>query len=101
MAKTLEGVFVSAIFEKVDVFNWQDPVSGQTKPIRSLKVLLAHGDGCVTRESITLPNGVEAPRLNVGEKYALPVTVSLNKKRQTLTYTLRTDFPPMPAPAIE
>lgn len=100
MAKQLEGVIVCAKVEKFDIFNWPDPTTGQIKPIRSLKVLLAHGDGTVTRESVSLPTSMTDPKLEEGQVYALPCTVTLNKKRQTLSWTLRADLPPFPAPQM-
>lgn len=100
MAKTLEGMVVCATFERMDTFNWNDPTSGQMKPIRSAKVLLAHGDGTVTRESLTLPAGFDIPSLEVGKAYAFPCTASVSKKTGKVNYTLRTDLKPFPAPTI-
>lgn len=101
MAKQLTGHIVCATVEEFSVFNWTDPANGQVKPIRSLKVLLAHGDGTVTRESISVPPTMADPKLETGNVYALPCTVTLNKKRQTIGLTLRSDLPPFPAPEIE
>lgn len=96
----LQGVIVCATVEKLDVYQWTDPATGQVKPIRSIKVLLAHGDGTVTRESISIPSQLRDPPLEEGKAYAMPCTVALNKKRQQVAYTLRTDIPPFPAPQI-
>ena len=96
----LQGVIVCATVEKLDTFQWTDPANGQVKPIRSIKVLLAHGDGTVTRESISIPASMRDPHLEEGKVYALPCTVTLNKKRQQVSFTLRTDIPPFPAPQI-
>lgn len=101
MTKTLEGVIVCAKLEKFDIFQWTDPANGQVKPIRSLKVLLAHGDGTVTRESISLSPSAADPQLTEGKIYAFPCTVSLNKKRQLLSWTLRADLVPFPAPQMD
>lgn len=96
----LQGIVVCATVEKLDTFQWTDPATGQIKPIRSVKVLLAHGDGTVTRESISIPNQLPDPVLQEGKVYALPCTVNLNKKRQQVGFTLRTDMPPFEAPEI-
>jgi hypothetical protein len=98
MVKKLEGVILCARVEKFDVFQWTDPANGQIKPIRSLKVLLPAGDGVVSRESISIPPSMPDPSLIEGEVYALPCTVTLNKKRQQISYTLRSDLKPFPAP---
>jgi hypothetical protein len=97
MAK-IQGTVLFADFEKADTFNWTDPTNQQIKPIRSLKVLLAHGDGVVSRESLTLPPGMDIPNLRPGEVYGFPCTVMLNKKKQLISYTLRSDIAPFPAP---
>ena len=101
MAKSIDGLVVFAEFEKQDSFLWQDPATGQSKPIRSLKVLMAHGDKTVTRESLTLPPNYELPALKPGEKYGFPVVVSINKKKQILSWNLRSDMAPFPAPRLE
>lgn len=99
MAK-IEGVVAFAKFEKADTFQWTDPANGQVKPIRSLKVLLEHGDGTRTRESLSLPAGMDAPNLQAGQVYGFPCTVTLNKKKQLLSWTLRVDLAPFPAPDL-
>lgn len=96
----LQGPVLFAQFEKYDTFQWTDPQTGTLKPINSLKVLLAHGDGTVTRESITLPPNFKAPSLQPGEMYGFPVTVRLNKKRMQISWDARQDLLPMPAPEI-
>jgi len=101
MPKQLNGIIVCAVVEQLAVFQWTDPANGQVKPIRSVKVLLAHGDGTVTRESISIPSSMADPKLTEGQMYALPCTVTLNKKRQVIGFTLRSDLPPFPAPEIE
>jgi hypothetical protein len=100
MTKQLEGVVMCAKFEKLYEGSWTDPVNGQVKPYRSFKVLLPNGDGTVTRESISVPMTMRLPELEEGKAYALACTVSLNKKKQTLSWTLRSDVPPFPAPEI-
>ena len=99
MAKRLKGVIVCALVEKFEVFNWVDPANGQTKPIKSLKALLEHGDGTVERISVSLAPGMADPGLKDGDVYALPCSVTLNKKRQQITYTLRST--PFPAPEMD
>lgn len=94
---TLQGPVLFAKFEKVDTYNWTDPANGMQKPIVSFKVLLAHGDGTVTRESITLPTPYTAPDLKPGDTYGFPVTVRFNKKRQQVTWNARADMMPFPA----
>lgn len=100
MARTLEGMVVCATFERMDTFNWNDPATGQVKPIRSAKVLLAHGDGTVTRESLTLPPNFDIPALEAGKAYAFPCVASVSKKTGKVNYTLRIDLKPFPAPTI-
>lgn len=101
MAKTLQGIVMGATPESTAVYNWLDPVTQQQKPIKSIRVLLAHGDGTITRENISLPANMDFPKLEMGRPMLFPVSVSLNKKKQIVTYTLRSDIPPMPAPNIE
>lgn len=91
MAQLFEGLVAFVRFEKADLFNWTDPSTGQVKPLRSLKVLWSHGDGTVTRESITVPQDMEMPRLNPGEVYGFRVTSNVNKRRQIVSWTLVSD----------
>jgi hypothetical protein len=100
MPKQLEGVIVCAKVEKFDTFLWTDQANGQVKPIRSLKILLSHGDGTVTRESISVPTSMADPNLKDGQIYALPCTITMNKKKLTLSWTLRSDMAPFPAPEL-
>lgn len=100
MSSPLQGPVLFARYEKLDTFNWTDPTTGTQKPIVSFKVLLAHGDGTVTRESITLPPGYSAPNLSAGEIYGFPVTARLNKKRQQISWDARQDLMPFPAPNL-
>lgn len=97
----LQGAVLFARFEKLDTYNWTDPTNGTLKPIVSLKVLLAHSDGTITRESITLPNGFKAPQLKSGETYGFPVTVRLNKKRLQINWDARSDLMPFPASMMQ
>lgn len=97
----LHGHVLFATFEKVDSFQWTDPGTGTLKPINSFKVLLAHGDGTVSRESITLPQSFRAPNLASGQMYGFPVTARLNKKRQQITWDARQDLMPFPAPTMD
>lgn len=95
MAK-YQGLVMFARFEKADTFNWTDPTTSQMKPIRSLKVLLPHKDGTVTRESLSLPPGMDTPRLQAGEVYGFPCSWTLNKKRQVVSWTLGSEpLPPL------
>ena len=98
---TIEGVFVCGKFEKVDLFQWTDPTTNQVKPIRSVKMLLSHGDGTVSRESLSIPTDMNLPMLREGEIYAFPCTVTINKKRQTVSWTLVPDRPPFLAPDMD
>lgn len=99
--KTLQGPVLFAKYEKVDTFNWTDPTNGLQKPIVSFKVLLAQGDGTVTRESITLPAHYKVPNLIPGEIYGFPVTARLNKKRQQVSWDARADLLPFPVTDIQ
>lgn len=101
MAKVVEGIILFAKFEKAELFNWQDPATGQTKPIRSVKVLLAHGDGTVSRESLSIPPDMAEPKLNPGEVYGFRVSASVSKKRQTMSWTLVPGAAPLPALELE
>jgi hypothetical protein len=100
MNKIIQGLLMAATPESTATFMWTDPTSQQQKPIKSIRVLLAHGDGTVTRESISLPPNTDFPQLTIGSPMLFPVTVSINKKKQLINYTLRTDLPPMPAPSL-
>lgn len=100
MSSQVRGHVIIGTFEKEDVFNWTDPTTGTVKPIRSLKILLPHGDGTVTRESITLPPNYRLPNLTAGNVYGFPVNPRLNKKRQQITWDARQDVMPFEAPAL-
>lgn len=100
MSSVLHGPVLFAQFEKFDTFQWTDPQTGTLKPINSFKVLLAHGDGTVTRESITLPQNYKAPTLTAGQVYGFPVTARLNKKRQQISWDARQDLMPFSPPKM-
>lgn len=100
MAKQLEGILVCARFEKHDLYNYTDPANGQVKPLRSIKALLAAGDGTVSRISISLPPELPEPSLDKDAVYAFPCFISVNRKKQVLNYTLSAGVPPFPAPNI-
>lgn len=100
MAKTLEGDVLFAEFEAGDSFDWTDPATGKTKTLRSIKVLKSNGDRTVTRESLSVPDGVSPPRLEPGKKYGFPVKINARKKDNKINYTLRGDIPPLDAPEI-
>lgn len=97
----LNGLLVVAKYELVDTFNWVDPDTKLPKPIMSFKVLLAHGDGTITRESISLPPLYKTPALTPGELYGFPVLVRYNKKRGFITYTARADQMPIPVARLQ
>lgn len=97
----LQGPVLFALFEKLDTFNWTDPLNGMQKPIVSYKVLLAHGDGTVSRESITLPNQQRPANLTPGELYGFPVTARLNKKRMIINWDARSDETPFPLTKLQ
>lgn len=101
MAKTLEGMVVFATFERLDSFNWTDPATGQSKPLRSVKVLLPHGDGTVTRESLTLPDKYDLPLLDAQQPYGFPCIATVSRKSGRISLSLRRDLKPFPAPSIE
>jgi hypothetical protein len=98
--QSLYGPVLFGTYEKTDVYQWTDPQTGTLKPIHSLKILMAHGDGTVTRESITLPPGYKTPNLAPGQAYGFPVTPRLNKKRQIINWDARQDLLPFSAPAL-
>lgn len=100
MAKTMQGDVKFGEFETLDQYDWNDPVSGKIKPLRSLKILQAHGDKTITRVSISLPEGHPAPSLTPGSAYGFPVKNKFNKKHQRIDYELRTDMAPFPAPEV-
>lgn len=97
----IEGVVVFAKFDKAHTFSWTDPTTGQVKPIRSVKVLLPHGDGTVTRESLSLPPDMDFPRLTRGEIYGFRCSVSINKKQQRLNWSLIQGSTPLPSLELE
>lgn len=102
MAKTLTGLVAFASFERDDVYNYTNPADGKSKLLRSLKVLLAHGDGTVTRESLSIPdNYPHSTNLTPGQAYGFPVVSSVSKKTNKQQYALRQDVKPFPAPQIE
>lgn len=101
MAKKIEGAWVFGEFKLLDTFMWTDPTTGQVKPIRSLKVLISHGDGTVTLESLALPPDYTPPRLAPGESYGFPCRARLNKKKQIVNWDLRGDPAPIPSPELE
>lgn len=100
MANTLQGIQLFSTFERNDEFLWTDPKTGQSKMLRSLKVLLAHGDGTVTRESISIPDNYELPKLEPEATYGFPCIVTVSRKSGRLNFTLRRDMKPFPAPEI-
>lgn len=100
MAKPLQGIVVFATYEKEDVFQYTDPKTNVTRPLRSLKVLLAHGDGTVTRESIGIPPEFNASSLEPQKVIGFPVIASVSKKSGKLSFTLAASMRPFPAPEM-
>jgi hypothetical protein len=100
MSKIL-GMLMAAQQERTDEFVWVDPKTGQAKTLRSIKVLLPHGDGTITRESISIPDNYELPALEPNQSYAFPVIVTVSRKSGRLNYTLRRDLKPFPTPQLE
>lgn len=101
MAKTLEGIVVFATFQREDTYPWTNPADGKVKHLRSVKVLLPHGDGSVTKESLGMPDNYRLPPLTAGEVYGFPVIASVSRKKGTLSLNLREDMKPFPAPPVE
>ena len=100
MAK-LMGMFISMTFRGVKTFEWQDPKTGVTTPIRNFSGLYEPGDGTRLPVEIGFPRDApdyRPPALKIDDQVLFPVTVSLNKEKQVVQYTLRTDLAPMPAP---
>lgn len=99
----LAGAFISLEYEEITNFSWTDPKTNEVRPIRNIVGLMSHGDRTVTRVQIAFPRdpAYQAPRnLERGQHYLFPVLLSLNKKRQTVSYEIRTDVPPLPAPDV-
>lgn len=101
MPKTIEGVVVFAIHEKEDTFNYTNPTDGRSKLLRSVKVRLPHGDGTVTRESLSIPDNYELPKLDAEQVYGYPCVLSVSKKSGKPAFSLRHDMKPFPAPKME
>lgn len=99
MPKTMEGFVAFAIFEKEDTFNYV-PEKGPSKLLRSVKVRLPHGDGTITRESLSVPDNYELPRMEPEKTYGFPCVVSVSKKSGKLTLSLRHDLKPFDAPQM-
>ena len=101
MAK-LKGAFIAAKFEEITSFDWTDQKTGVVKPIRNVVVLLDNGDGTIDRVQIGFPRdpAYRPPQLEPQQQYMFPVVLSINKKRQEVSYTMRTDMPPTEAPDI-
>lgn len=97
----LQGPVLFCKYEGTKTFNWVDPASGAQKPIVSYSVLVPHGDGTVSRESITLPNQQRPAALTPGEVYGFPVTVRLNKKRLIVNWDARADLMPFPLTKLQ
>lgn len=100
MAKTISGTVLFGTFKQLDTYNWTDPASGQVKPLNSFKVLVAHGDGTVSLESISFPPNYQAPRLKEGDAYGFPCSGRVSKKSGKLNWTARSDLMPFPAPQL-
>ena len=101
MAKHINGVVVFGEFKLMDTFNWTDPTNGQVKPIVSYKVLVEHGDGTRTLESLSFPPNYRGADLKVGAAYGFPCTARINKKQMRINWTLHPDLLPFPAPQLQ
>lgn len=101
MAGTMEGTVVFGTYKTTETFNYTDPTNGQVKPLVSMKVLVAHGDGTVSLESLSVPPNYRAPELTSGRAYGFPCTPRVGRKDMKLRWTLRADFLPFPAPALQ
>lgn len=101
MAGTIEGPVLFGVFKMMDTFNWLDPTTNQTKPIISYKVLVEQGDGTRTLESLSLPPNYRAPDLKPGSAYGFPVLAKVNRKKLIISWTLRADLMPFPAPSLQ
>ena len=93
----LTGLVLFAKHEREDEFNYK-PVDGPAKLLRSVKVLLPHGDGTVTRESLSIPDNYELPKLSPETFYGYPCTATVSKKTGKTSFTLRRDLKPFTAP---
>ncbi|HRD74682.1 MAG TPA: hypothetical protein PK264_01905 [Hyphomicrobiaceae bacterium] len=101
MATTLQGIVLFATFEKEDVFQYTDPKTNVVRPLRSLKVLLAHGDGTVTRESISIGPDFNASALTPQKVFGFQTTAVVSKKTGRLSFTLVPNTPILPAPTFD
>ena len=97
----LEGAFVAAQFERIDTFEWTDP-QGQIKPIRRFVTLMEFGDGKRDWVDIGFPRdpAYRAPSLSPKTKYVFPVLVGVDRKKNAVPFTIRTDIQPFEAPDI-
>jgi hypothetical protein len=100
MAK-LSGVVLFAVFEREDTFNYVNPTDGKSKLLRSVKVLLPHGDGTVTRESLSIPDNYELPSLNAEQAYGFPCVATVSRKSGKLQFSLQRTLKPFPAPEMQ
>src|SRR5262245_50347897 len=98
---TMEGPVLFGTYTQTDTFNWNDPTTGQIKPIISYKVLVSHGDGTRTMESIALPPNYRGSDLKPGSAYGFAVMARVNRKQMKISWTLRGDIAPFPAPTIQ
>jgi hypothetical protein len=100
--KKLEGVFLSMDFDRHERFDWKDD-KGNVKPIESLVGLMEFGDGTRDWVKIGFPRdeSFRAPQLMKGTRYIIPVLLSIDKKRNEVRYTIRTDMAPFEAPEIQ
>lgn len=100
-AATMEGPVLFGLYTQTDTFNWTDPTNGQVKPIVSYKVLVSHGDGTRTMESIALPPNYRGPDLKPGSAYGFAVIARVNRKQLKISWTMRTDIPPFDSPPMQ
>lgn len=100
----LSGAFLSMSYEDFVEFDWVDQKSGVSKRIKNFVGLAENGDGTRSRISISFPRDPKyrPPNdLEPGQHYLFPVILGFNKKKEVVTYQLRTDIPPLPAPDIQ
>ncbi len=98
----LKGAIVVIQFERIDRFDWTDPKSGTVRPIQKFVGLVESGDGTREWVDIGFPRDPDyrPPNLKPKSYYAMPVLISVDKKRGENRLTIRTDIQPFEAPDI-
>lgn len=97
----LEGAYAFIDFDRYEKFDWTNK-EGITKPIESLVGLMEFGDGTRDWIKIGFPrdDDFRPPKLVKKTRYAVPVIVSVDKKRGEVRWTLRTDIEIFEAPEL-